>query len=1413
MSLLSELTNKSIRGITQPLEPISMLSKLTNEAIKPQTPQIFPLSFTNFGTQTTTPAFKIKPEPAKAVVPLVMSERVKQANVEALKAEKGAEKSYFLPALGQTTKEIGQSIARSFLATGATLEQVSRKGDVGVLEAYKTAIKTAEFKPETKFQEKLAGTKEPINFESIGQEMLSIGGEDFAKKHENLSLGIGLLVAGLDMTPFGGGKKQIFRLLKETDNVGDAMKLLLKLGVEDNLAREFAPDVVKVASEKEAKALFNSIANLQLKTKAVKPPISAISKELEPLTIEAKKYKTAEEFVKAQGKPVYRGGTALNIKEFDSKYGLSLSTDKEMALKFVKETGMERPRESGVLEEFILDPQAKIATIKDIPKDILKPHRLGLETQPLDTELVDWAKKNRFDAIDMRGIKAIGIDRVEKEIRVVNPNILKTKSQLTDIWNKAQVKVPSLLEKTEGILPKTKIGQITEELPPTVQPTKQPSTILPRAKEVLTQAEREIRGITQKELSLDKLYQKTGITTRIANESEIIIKDIPSNPTKWSRFTNKMGNFMTSFKEKVVNDWQRVKELSETKGLKLTGELTPYERRKLMAGRQTAQLQKTEEIIKKIDKDILDTSKKLKIKDTELQNEVFDYLKARHTPERNIALGEKAAGITTKEAKDIMARLENSPHSKEIKQIANDLQKFHNETLDILYQGGKPEGVISKELYDTLKTKYKNHIPLNRVMDFDDIGEVLSGRGLAVKGTGLKRAVGSEREVKDIMENIYTARTQAIQRVEKNIVDNDTFQFVQDYIKSFPEQELFKIVKPQAIGKTFEGKFILKQMNDPTILQFQRYGKPVYIKINDARLAVAFQGVNRERLPAVMRYISTVTRWMSALVTRYSPEFALSNKIRDMQEAVVYMASQDVGFKGVSKTAFRDPASINDVKNFVLGKETAGTKLYKQMIEDGGTTGGMALSTRKQVEATLDNIRSTNRNIARRGFKNLSESVDKWNTVFEDSTRLSAYKTALESGLSRGKAAIIAKNVSIDFNEFGTMGPIINALYMFSNASIQGSAKMIRAMRNPKVVAAVVGTVGAAVFAANEWNDSVDSEWRNKVSKWDKLNGLNIVIPGTEEFYYISIPVSWGLKPIKVAMEYGSDFVSGHKAEIGDMVEGLFVALMEGYNPMGGTDFASALTPSLIDPFIDIARNKLWTGSKLRPDWNKYAPASTQYFKDLQDSQTGKILINISQSVSEKTGGRIEFSPADAEYILQQITGGPGKFTGKVFNSISAIGKSELPEPRDIPFVSRLLRKTPEERFYTSKGENDIIKTLTEQERERFYDRQEAEKVFEELKKMPIEQRKETYKKLKEEKPRIIKRVDNIADEESKGLTKLDRQLLQLGVENGERAKYLFKVFKSAEPQERKELYQEYAKKGIISDNVKVQLDYLFANQ
>lgn len=870
-------------------------------------------------------------------------------------------------------------------------------------------------------------------------------------------------------------------------------------------------------------------------------------------------------------------------------------------------------------------------------------------------------------------------------------------------------------------------------------------------------------------------------------------------------------SLLIDFKEKVVSDWQRVKELAKTEGLKRTNDLTPAERRQLMSGRQTARLQETEETVKAIDKDILDTAKKVGVTDAVLQEMVYDFLKARHAPERNAAIGPRAAGISDADAATLMATVKALPYAKEVERLAEDIQTFHNETLDILYANGDAFGVIDKKTYDDLRKKYEHHVPLNRVMDSDDIGQVLSGRGLNVRGSGLKKAVGSERDIRDLMENIYAARTQAIQRIEKNIVDNETYQFVQDYIKSFPEQELFELVTPKAIGKDFQDNIILEPMTDPLLLTFRRHGKQSYIKINDARIAVALQGVNREQLPGLIRAVASVTRVMSSLVTRFSPEFPLSNKIRDLQEAVVFMASQgDARWKGAAKMLAKDPTSIQAVTDFMRGKDTPGTRLYKQMIQDGGTTGGLALSTRKQMESSLEDIRKSNRaSSPRQAFRALAKGIDHWNGIFEDSTRLSAYRQALELGMSRDKAALMAKNVSIDFNEFGTGGPLLNAAYMFSNASIQGNAKMIRAMKDPKVALAVIAMIAAAVFAADEWNDDRDPEWKRKVSKWDRLNGLNIVLPGTETFRYISIPVSWGLKPIKVAFEYAHDLTGQDKPPVGDIAEGILTAILSGYNPLGGTNVASALTPSALRPVNDVWDNRSWSGGKIHPDWDAYAPASTEYFPDLRKSVSGKLLIDAARKVSDTTGGRIEVSPADADYVLQQLTGGPGRFTSRVVDTVAAIGKGETPPARNIPFAGRIVREVTSDRFRADQGELNIERVLTEQSRERFYERQEAERLYEEVKKLPPAQRVATVREVVKGNQQMLERIQAVADEEAKGLTRIDRQMLQLGVENGERAKYLAAVLKATPVKDRKALMLEYAKKAILTPGVEAQVRML----
>lgn len=152
-----------------------------------------------------------------------------------------------------------------------------------------------------------------------------------------------------------------------------------------------------------------------------------------PLSQEALKYKSAEEFVKAQGTPVYRGGNDLS-KEKNTDAGISISKGKNVAEDFVKQRG-------GKVDEFLISTNAKIIDYSDVPN--VKFKNLNDYSSELDTgnkqiwrdleveyrKAVNWAKSNGYDGVKLP---------LEGETRIINIDVLKTKSQLIDIWNKAQ---------------------------------------------------------------------------------------------------------------------------------------------------------------------------------------------------------------------------------------------------------------------------------------------------------------------------------------------------------------------------------------------------------------------------------------------------------------------------------------------------------------------------------------------------------------------------------------------------------------------------------------------------------------------------------------------------------------------------------------------------------------------------------------------------------------------------------------------------------------------------------------------------------------------------------------------------------------------------------------------------------------
>lgn len=167
-----------------------------------------------------------------------------------------------------------------------------------------------------------------------------------------------------------------------------------------------------------------------------------------PLIKEAQKYKTAEEFVKAQGTPVFRGQSHEGFTAFDGKVGkqrfmpdmkgTSFSTTKESALNYGDK----------VIEGVI--PKNQIFRSSDVNPMILNDLKSSIKNLTYE----DYVDGTGFEKIvsklakiaESKGKTAIDLteffpkSKIDSEIRVLSPDAIKTKSQLTDLWNKVNKK-------------------------------------------------------------------------------------------------------------------------------------------------------------------------------------------------------------------------------------------------------------------------------------------------------------------------------------------------------------------------------------------------------------------------------------------------------------------------------------------------------------------------------------------------------------------------------------------------------------------------------------------------------------------------------------------------------------------------------------------------------------------------------------------------------------------------------------------------------------------------------------------------------------------------------------------------------------------------------------------------------------
>ena len=280
------------------------------------------------------------------------------------------------------------------------------------------------------------------------------------------------------------GAKNAATKFKEINNAynflkgiqGVSYKTILKAQQEINLGK-----VVKKAQETKLPVALTKKLKIE-PVIAPKVEVKPIPKELEPLAVEARKYKSVEEFVSSQQK-LYRGGETLDLRQVGNR-GIPLTTEKRVAQRFLKAKEDFRKglpfldiKKVG-LEEYYISPIAKIATKNDIPIELFQKYKSAnpvLYPEKAEPILGGWAKENGFDAIDYRTLGKTSAK--EAEIKVLNPNVIKNKSQLTDFYNQA-------------------VKEVKPEIKPVVTPTELPIDPVEKILTVLKEA-KPIRGVQE----------------------------------------------------------------------------------------------------------------------------------------------------------------------------------------------------------------------------------------------------------------------------------------------------------------------------------------------------------------------------------------------------------------------------------------------------------------------------------------------------------------------------------------------------------------------------------------------------------------------------------------------------------------------------------------------------------------------------------------------------------------------------------------------------------------------------------------------------------------------------------------------------------------------------------------------------
>lgn len=956
--------------------------------------------------------------------------------------------------------------------------------------------------------------------------------------------------------------------------------------------------------------------------------------------------------------------------------------------------------------------------------------------------------------------------------------------------------------------------------------------------------------------AFSKAYQKfAGLPTRKLDEAlklgdkdaKLIVDGVERNAKQYGEEVQKQySDAWKAIQERYSDENIRARVLQEQTG---GGQYTSkkgifkvraddedyYLQRRLAEAKIEAKNQEVADAIR-VDQDFLQKKANETGQDAQaLSDGIDDYLHAKHAIDYNRRLGDGAAGISTEQARQVVNKFEGARLNQELAGALEIRKGLSRKILDTLEDGG----LVSKQLADKLRKENPDYVPLNRVMSEDSTDEAIrnlapvGGIRYESKGTGLKRAKGSEREVMPITENIYTNLVEATRRAEINKAN----QAFKKMVESNPDQSLVQIRKPKIKGtrlvkdESAEAKRMrergerVKSKKAPiyedagnNVLTIFENGQRYFAEIADPKLARAMKGMNRKELSSILRIAQQYNRFVGGLYTRFNPEFLIPNLFRDRSEAFVNNAAKMDILDAAKTLSPRQAAQdMNTIRKALMDVEPQTPEefrlreLYREFRKSGGSSGGLGLTTIKDVEKQISELAKGISSPTKQKVRKLNEIVSGINEIVEDATRFGTYRNAINSGMTKDQAALAARNSSFDPLLQGSEGDTLRALYLFANPALQGAKNFLRSMSKPKVALGVMGGLTAITMSLDKWNQMQDEDWREKIastsrSNW-KINKNLIIVTGTKDdgtLDYISIPIGYSMTPFKVIADYAQRLATGQDvgspeslaAEVGQEI-------VDSYNPMGGSP-----VPTILRPLTELATNKDGLGRDIRPSWleERTMSATERVYPWTAQTQGGEVAMALADSLKDMG---YETSPENLLYLYQTWFGGPGKTVERLFNVTSKLYEGKPLDKREIPIARRFYGETYAQAFERRTGRMQDIKEIDKQEgTESAKASRIASNIFDVYRDAPPEARAGVLRDQLLGNPdvneSVLRRLDNRIKDFERGITTEDKEIRAMNTAS--RAEYYLRQSERLDRDEYIQYLQEHQQKGILTPDVERQM-------